>query len=577
MAMTKRSLQFLFTVAYLSLLVLQCVSLGWYDSHLWDARVGLGLYQGVIALLSGFILYHAVKRESVPKVVAILTLVGAMCAAAAPMLLLTQIELAYAAPAVGFLAQEVIAAGLLIGVLPIVVYEISLLRAPMESKRNEQALLRGLAVSFLFIFVASALYSLTQRSVSADFTSKREPSPATRRLAGSLDRPLEVVMFFPPLSNVGDAVGRYFANLKRGAPSVSVERVDPALEPRQARAFGLTADGAIGLRIGERRVLLPVPLEGAEARAMVRHLDREVYRRIAGLTESPRAVYFTAGHGEPPLDGPRATEKTLQSYLQALRFEVRPLSAAEGLTQQVPADAAAVFIVGPRRAFLKSELAALSAYVAHGGRIFISVDPDTEVDALLAPLGVQVTDGVVTQERGTVSLSARPSLADRQTFLVRGEEQTALGPLDAQMLFTGARALVPRLARGVLTTALVYSNPSAWTDQDRDYLFTEAKEAPRGRQTLAVAVEGPGAARGIIIGDADFIADKALAYASGNDVFVAAALRWLFDESDKGAMQLSETDRPILRRRGLERAGALVLPLAFLLVGIFMGRKKGRP
>src|SRR5690606_41227540 len=93
------------------------------------------------------------------------------------------------------------------------------------------------------------------------------------------------------------------------------------------------------------------------------------------LLRERRTVYFTTGHGElndpesaGPLGGRGLGGGTLfQQLLGYLNYDIRELGLTNGLSVDVPSDAAMVVVLGPQRRFLEGEMAALDRYLARCG------------------------------------------------------------------------------------------------------------------------------------------------------------------------------------------------------------------
>ena len=109
---------------------------------------------------------------------------------------------------------------------------------------------------------------------------------------------------------------------------------------------------------------------------------------------------------------------------------MRTLTTAEGLGQEVPKDAAAVFIVGPQRPFSEGEADTLAAYEKRGGRLFIALDPENGAlrGAAEAP-GPQAHADRLAQERGIATVRPPPSLADRINIGTRTFSSHPVGDL----------------------------------------------------------------------------------------------------------------------------------------------------
>lgn len=117
------------------------------------------------------------------------------------------------------------------------------------------------------------------------------------------------------------------------------------------------------------------------------------------LRERPK-LYFTTGHGERDLlELDQRSIGKLHTALVADGFEASRWNlVADGA---LPADCAALAIIGPDTAFSAQELEAIHAYVGRGGRLIVSAHEDvvalerSSIDELLEPYNLAVRPGHV--------------------------------------------------------------------------------------------------------------------------------------------------------------------------------------
>lgn len=475
-------------------------------------------------------------------------------------------------------------------------------RAPtIEEGRVREALYAGLGLAFTLVFAFSAQYVANERDAKADFSYFRvaKPGDGTQKLVASLDEPLEVFLFFPPASDVGTLVTQYFEDLAAQAPQLKVTSLDHALEPKRSKELGVSGNGVVVLRKGARKETLSVGLELEKSKSQLKSLDADVQKKVLQVGKTRRTVYFTAGHGErtkEPLGSgdQRQTVRILHQTLQDQNFDVRPLSAAEGLGQDVPKDAAAVFVVGPQQAFSPAEAQSLAAYQKRGGRVFLALDPEPgqRFDELLEPLGLTLFPRRLAQERGIATVRPPPSLADRVNIATRSSSShpaaTYLSRAGATLLLLGAGGLEEKSPRPAELTVdfVVRSLPDAWADLDDDFQFDEAEKKKAWGLLAAVSRRSSSgkdeeAARTLVLSDSDGIGDEVLPQVPGNQYLVLDGLKWLLGDEQLAGVTNTEVDVPLARTRQLDSAwfyGTTFLgPLAVLGLGALARRRSRRP
>ena len=274
----------------------------------------------------------------------------------------------------------------LVATLPMLFAEAALL--PMRhAERPEARRVRAAAVSGLTLVVAATygalfVYSADKVAVRVDYSyfKTSRASDSTRKIADSLSEPLEVVAFFPQVSEVKTEVENYLTELGRGVPNLKIEIQDRLLVPKRAKELKATQDGVIVLAKGSVTESLTIGVDEKNARAKLKTLDRDFQEKLLKIVRARRVAYLTVGHGElndpSQDDGSQRSVKIARTILQKQNYLVKDLGLSQGLGSEVPDDADVVFVLGPTEPFAREELASLERFGARGGRLFIALDPD---------------------------------------------------------------------------------------------------------------------------------------------------------------------------------------------------------
>lgn len=496
---------------------------------------------------------------------------------------------------------------MLVSLVPTLLIELSfsaMAKSPkLEDGRIQEALYAGLGVAFTFIFAVSMQYVASERDTKADFSYFRtaKPGEVTKKLVASIDEKLEVFLFYPPGSDAAELVTGYFDELKENAPLLSVTRLDYALEPVKSKELGVSSNGTIVVRKGARKESLYIGVETEKSKTQLRGLDGDVQKKLLLVAKSKRTIYLTAGHGErtqDPIGGvdQRATISILWKALQGQNFDLRILSTAEGLGQEVPKDAAAVFVLGPTRAFTEPEALALTQYGKRGGRLFVALDPEAGLgfDELVKPLGLTFLPQLLAQERGTANLHPPPSLADRSNIGTRTFSShpavTELGRANAAVLFVGAGGLeeATQHPSDLVVDMAVRSIPEAWNDANHDFQFElDQKETKKSWGLMAAVTrrapsnKADEEMRALVLGDSDGIADEVLPLLQGNQYLVLDGLKWLLNDDALTGTTNTELDVPLTRTRQMDLAWfygtTFAAPLAVVGLGFLARRRTKKP
>jgi ABC-2 type transport system ATP-binding protein len=445
--------------------------------------------------------------------------------------------------------------------LPLLLVEMayaSMASAPVvEWGRVRDAMLSGAGLAFALVFAFSAAYVTSERDKKVDLSYFRttRPSEATRKLVRALDVPVQIAYFFPAGNEVRDEVARYVEDLGSESPKLEVHAWDQAVDPAKAKELGVSGNGILVVAKGARREQLNVGVELEGARSQLRNLDKEVQKRLKQVSQPGRTVYITTGHGERRNDAENDTDKrgtvrALRQLLTDQSWTVRDLGAAEGLANEVPADATVVMVIGPTKPLLPEEEAALERYVERGGRLFVALDPEAGLDekGLLAPLGLTFTPTVLAND--TVYASRFHQLSDRAN-LVTGTftshpSASTLGRQRLPVILPGAGALseAKDKPKDASIDFTVHAQPNTWNDLNGNFQFDPPDEKRKGWELAAAVtrkIAGKPDARAVVLGDSDALTDVAIG-SYGNPYLLLDGVKWLLGEEALAGETSSEQD-----------------------------------
>lgn len=505
----------------------------------------------------------------------------------------------------------------LAGTLPLLSISRAISLSPVRiiPRLVKEGALSALAVSFALSMLVPLNYLATETNERWDlgYFKTAQAGTRTRNMVAALEEPIRVVAFFPTGSDVADELRTYFDPLQGG--QLQVEYVDHALEPSLAEELKIRDNGYVAFVKGEQVERVKIGADFDDAKRKLKQLDEELQKSLVKLARGQKVAYFTVGHGELYWRGTEEKDRkisTLKQVLEGLNFKVKELGLAEGLGVAVPEDAEVVFVMGPTEPFLAEELAALDAWRAQGGALFVAVEPGgADLSGLLGPMGLSANlaaplaiDNYFLKVTGgpgdklnlvTNKFSSHASV----TTLSRNSKQVAAA-------FPGAVAIVedPAASPGKVQVT-IRALAAAWQDLDGDLELDEDTEK-RDQYGIAVAVSGPvdGAppppARGeedapegeaaaeeapteyraVVMGDATWASDLFLLY-SGNGQIAVDALSWLAEDPSLEGETTSEEDVKIQHTKegqGLWFYGsAAFVPFSLLALGLGrLGMRKRR-
>lgn len=518
----------------------------------------------------------------------------------------------------------------LCSVLPALLMELTVgeWRSDAPDDAVEVRRVREMGVAGLNIALAAALMMTTcqvarEKTVREDLTWYRTsmPGASTRKIVESMSEPLKVLMFFPEVNEVGTEVDNYFRALAKATGKVEVQRVDHMVAAPLVVKYSVNKNGTVVLIRGsgtsEKSGQFSLDLNLANHRkpsGKLRVLDETVNAELMKLVREKRKLYLTVGHGEindpdslPEYlraSYPSGKATVLKAVLTALNYDGQNLGVMNGLASEVPEDAAAVMVLGPRTPFEPAELATLDRYLDRGGHLLVAMDPrgEFELGPLEGKLGVALDRHLVAEDKSYLPRDGTPG--DRNLVLTNGfsshPSTTNLSRLSANqgILLETAGALLDRpFAAGgeaPKRTYVLRTMGSSWLDLDGDGVFDDGAEK-RDRWNIGAALEGPKVKkadgsdgegfRAMVFSDQDLFADGQIVGRSGlpepnGGPLVVDAIRWLGGEEIYSG-QINNTKEKEIKQTAREQAGwfvatTVVAPLFVLGFGLLISTRATR-
>ena len=503
--------------------------------------------------------------------------------------------------------------------LPLLFMEISyasMVRAPrIERRRVAFSAGSGLAIAWLVasLFLINYVGDAHSRKWDLSFQRTSGPSEDARRLVGNLNEAFEVFLFYPDSSEVLEELSGYFEGLATQSDLFRVRVCDHVMERKLAGELGARQNGSLVYRYGDKKEVVRIGSEMAEARGKLAKLDEEFQGKFLKLVAEKKTAYFTTGHGERPYDwqgekDPRAPVKGLKKILQKQNFDAKPLGLGQGLGAEVPEDASVLVVVDPTEDFLPEELEAIRRYLEGGGRMWIALDPEnsSNLSVLLEGFGVRFHPTLLANDQYFMRASHKK--ADRYNLFTN---RTSSHPSVNTLSQNASRLAVVLLGSGYLeklkepkvegrVVMTLRSMPMTWADENRN-LEQDGPEEQKKTYDIgaAVAVDVPsrepdptkgsaGSAdreqggepgknrmRMLVLADADALSDKVIGNL-GNYFLFEDGLKWLFEEEDLLGKVGTDEDVRIMHTKKEDvvwfYTTIFAVPLLILGVGVVYNR-----
>lgn len=447
-------------------------------------------------------------------------------------------------------------------------------------------------------------------------------SDKTKQVLAGLKAPVDVIVFLPPtgerqheyVEKVLDDVRNLLTEFQfHGHNRLRVEYVDPQRDLGRARQlveqYKLDSpDVVIFASAGRHKYVRldeMVDLDndqyqmemGGSQRVKAFKGEGVFLSAIETVTEeeSPK-VYFLTGHGEhdPEAFDEREGYSELSRYIKRDNITVQKWNLLE--KQMLPADAGAVVIAGPRKAFTDAEINLLDQYLKNKGRLLILLDPHTQtgLETLLQRWDVQA-DNDLAVAKGGLLLGTELIVVDALGAVYAPHPITAkLAGINTSFPYARSIRSAGR-SQGASpdqphVTELVRTPPSFWGETDADTQHVEFNSAQdiKGPLPLAVAVEtikpagvdvNIGLSRAVIVGTSRFVDNGDLG--GGNLDFFMNSLNWLLQREQLVAVSPKMPEEFSLdmspnQQRAVYALVIAGMPLVVAMIGIFvwLGRRK---
>lgn len=353
-------------------------------------------------------------------------------------------------------------------------------------------------------------------------------APETLQALETLPQPVEAVAFYASLSreSATDLLDKFKANSNG---KFTYRFVNPDTDPLAAREAGVTGDGKILLRMGDRKEVANFAAETELTKALIKLINPE-----------PRTVYFLSGHGEPSLEAAgNVSLSTAKRTLESKNYTVNSLNLLA--ENKIPEDALAVIIAGPVKQVSEYEVKLLKQYVEGGGSLVVMEDPllltefgsspDPLADYLASDWGIHLNNDIIIDLNSQQALNAISASAGAHP-ITRNLSANYL------IVMPQARSITLNTpAAEVTQTALLFTSPNSWgetnfaTAQGEQISFDANQDLP-GPLTMAAAAENAATKGRVVVFGNSFFATDQMFDVYGNGNFFINAVDWAAEQEN---------------------------------------------
>lgn len=435
----------------------------------------------------------------------------------------------------------------------------------------------GVLILLAVTFLVCINYLAYKHNKTWDLTEERlnSLSEQTTKLLDGLKDDLQVMVFYKG-NEVGELKGKIKQSLaiyQEYSNKVKTQFVNMYVDQPLALQY-LTGQTDI------EQAKVMVFLEHKGKRVRVDDVDESgITAGIIKVTRvSATKIYLLQGHGERDLasDDDQGIQQLVKGLTEA-SFQVEPLNLLD--KKEVPADAAAVAIVGPQMPYLENELQALRAYIGKGGRIFMAIDPGLRhnLAGLAKTMGVEFSNNYIFS---LLQIAGQgPATVVGRRFDPSSEITKSI-PTGTYSMFPLASELKSAGDKTIETKELVKSDDRSFTVTDP----TKPVTAQPKTQAVTIGFGARGTETGktfeaVIFGDSDFLSNRAIMFGANRDL-VMNAFAELTNQKDLISIKPKLPKGTLVMLTEYSRYGIIIVlmlvpVLLFISGGVLWFRRRG--
>lgn len=359
---------------------------------------------------------------------------------------------------------------------------------------------------------------------------------------------------------------------------IEIEKIDIDVRPDLVLEYGITNEAAMIIEYNEKRQQVN---------------DRDELNITNAIIKISRSsdpvVYFLTGVGEGNLS--TKENEGLKFIFDAIKnsaIDLRTINLKT--TQEIPFDARAVILLGPKDLITKNEIAVIDRFIMRGGRFFLGLDPDLNHDInrelrnYLLKFHLNLRNDLVMDTKSFVN-GSNGTIPLIETF---NKDHPITSKFKGQVFFplvSSVEEFEPQLKKNnEKVSFLTFSSnfPDSWGETDLKEIissnvhFTATKDIA-GPLSIGAAWED-GKSKVLVFGNSSFVQNAYMKFGNNYALFLNS-LSWLVDED-----RLISFNLPIVQSERIFISGpqfgiifyfsVIFSPLILFGIAFFMYRRK---
>ena len=450
----------------------------------------------------------------------------------------------------------------------------------MKSKRLQQQLSKWLGLLFLLVLIAGCAWLTQKYHYVFDWTrdNRNTLTETSRTVLQQVNDTLLMTALARNAASERHVIKRQVGKYLKFKPDIDFKFLDIDAQIELAKELHLNNANQMRIDYQGRFEILDVISESEITNALQR-LSRQ---------ENPW-VAFLSGHGErDPFSEENQGYSTLKQTLETSGVEVQELNLLQ--TTVIPDNISVLVIAAPQTAYLEGEENLVLDYVEAGGNLLWLSDPVDKhppLPSLANKLGLSWVAGTIidaNQELRSILGIKHPAVVP----VVEYQQHDITHSLKNQTLFPFASGLAIATPEKWQAKPLFYSLPRAWSETNvlsgENIVFDSTSGDTEGPLLMAASlsriIDNESQQRVVLIGDSDFAANAYIGHGE-NLTLIVSILQWLaHDDQRISLLPYRPPDVSIefsnYAIAALAATYLLIVPLAMLLTGVFIGIRRRR-
>jgi ABC-type uncharacterized transport system involved in gliding motility auxiliary subunit len=432
------------------------------------------------------------------------------------------------------------------------------------------------------IVLVQSIFTIHSKTFDLTKAQKNTISEQTAKVLKNMKNEVDVYYFYSVRARVvqiEDIMSLY----TKVSPKFKFQAIDADRNPTLAAKFKVDKYGVI---------VLSRPDNGSQEKVDTLTEEGVTNGLIRVTRDIKKKIYFTSGHGEPSIDGPKNEKSGYSVLKEELESYNYAVSSIQLFTQQgVPADCFILVIAGAQSDLFDPEVQQINRFLNTGGKVMILDAPmvsNRNLNGLLSTRGVVAQNDIIVDKMGRM-FGGDPLMPIISTY----DQHEITNSMKMASFMPNTRSFeLKGTVPGITISSLAKSNPGSWGETDlnsvrKGSVSQGSGDLPAPLCVGAVISQNNASfkadaqsltnntnAEVVIFGSSDFVNNTYLS-SSGNRDLILNSFNFMAGEGDAIAIKPKDNSfEPLFLSKVLGRMLFLVptvfLPLLIAAIGVMV-------